>query len=171
MAMPAQLDAESPLGPISDRARQFLVVVDGSPESWVAIRFAAGRAAHVHGGGLILFHVIPPGDFQHWMAVAERMREEAREEAEALLGEVASQVSAYAGLQPDVVIREGQPKEELQAFIEDRDDVFVLILGANAEGDPGPLVDYFSGPLVGSLKCPVMIVPGAMSNEAIDAMV
>ena len=80
-------------------------------------------------------------------------------------------MSAYAGLQPDVVIREGQPKEELQAFIEGRDDVFVLILGANAEGDPGPLVDYFSGPLVGSLKCPVMIVPGSMSNEAIDAMV
>ena len=164
-------NAPVPGRPMAARKRKFLVVVDDSSECQVALRFAAGRAGHVEGGGIILFHVIPPSDFQHWIAVEDRMREEAYEAAEELMRDVAARVYDYSGVPPEIIIRTGQPKEELQAFIEQEPDLFALFLGANSGGDPGPLVDYFSGPLVGSLSCPVVIVPGCLSEEQIDEMV
>ncbi|WP_308910984.1 universal stress protein [Pseudokordiimonas caeni] len=159
-----------PIRPIKKRYRKLLVVVDGSPESKVAIRFAAARAAHITGGGLILFHCIRPGEFQHWMAVADRMREEAYEEARVLLDEVAERLHSYCGITPEVRIVEGEPKEQLLKFIDETPDIFGLVLGAGPAGNPGPLVDYFAHELAGSLKCPVMLVPGNMTYEQVDEM-
>jgi len=156
--------------PIKERERKLVVVVDDSPESKVAIRFAAARASHIEGGGLILFHCIRPGEFQHWVAVADRMREEAFEEARALLDDVATRLDAYCGVKPETVIVEGEPKDALKAFIDDRDDLFGLVLGAGSEGGPGPLVDYFAGELIGTLRVPVMLVPGTMTYDQVDAI-
>ena len=159
------------LGPSLERPRNFLVVVDDSEEAKLAIRFAAGRAAHIEGGGIILFRAITPVDFQHWMAVADRMREEAHAKARALLEDLAARVYAYAGVKPEIVIRDGNPKEALVEFIEEREDLFALVLASSPAGDPGPLVDYFSGPLVASLPCPLVIIPGTLTPEDIDRLV
>lgn len=159
------------LGPISKRARKFLVVADGSNEARAALRFAAGRAAHVTGGELILFHCIEPARFQHWMSVEDVMREEAREEASERLTRIAARVKNYCGLEPRIEIHDGEPKEEILNFIKGEPDMFLLILGAGEGEDPGPLVDYFSGPLAASLSCPLVIVPGHLGKEDIDAMV
>jgi len=162
-------EIRGPIRPIKKRVRKLLVVVDDSPESKVAIRFAAARAAHITGGGLILFHCIRPGEFQHWVAVADRMREEAYEEAELLLKDVANRLNSYCGVTPDVVIVDGEPKEELQKYIHKQEDIFGLVLGAGADGEPGPLVDYFSSEMA-DLPCPVMLVPGNMTYDQVDSM-
>ena len=159
-----------PIRPIKKRVRKLLVVVDESPESKVAIRFAAARAAHITGGELILFHCIRPGDFQHWLGVADRMREEAYEEAEILLKDVAERLNSYCGVSPEIIIKDGEPKEMLKEFIVSQGDIFGLVLGAGAEGEPGPLVDYFSGSEISDLPCPVMLIPGTMTYEQVDAM-
>jgi hypothetical protein len=39
------------------------------------------------------------------------------------------------------------------------------VLGAAAEGGPGPLVSHFAGSVAGSLPCPLIIVPGSLSEE------
>jgi len=156
--------------PLVARRRRFVVVVDTSPECHVALRFASARAAHVEGGTLVLFHVIPPAEFQHWMAVEDKMREESLEDAEDFLKRVSADVTEYCGVVPERIIRRGRAREELQKFLESEEDIFALFLGADTEGDPGPLVSYFSGPLVGSLTCPVVIVPGSLSDEDIDEM-
>jgi len=163
-------EIHGPIRPIKKRLRKLLVVVDDSPESKVAIRFAAARAAHITGGELILFHCIRPGEFQHWVAVADRMREEAYEEAHALLNEVAERLNNYCGVSPEIVIVDGEPKDELKTFILSQLDIFGLVLGAGAQGEPGPLVDYFTGAEVGDLPCPVMLVPGTMTYEQVDSM-
>ncbi|RMB01885.1 universal stress protein [Eilatimonas milleporae] len=160
----------SPLKPIKKRFRKFLVVVDDSPESKVAIRFAAARAAHITGGGLILFHCIRPGEFQHWVAVADRMREESHEEAQALLDDMATRIYEQWSVEPDKIIVEGDPKEELKAFVERTPDLFCLVLGAGEGKDPGPLVDYFAHDHVNDLPCPVILIPGTMSYEQVDDM-
>ena len=41
------------------------------------------------------------------------------------------------------------------------------MLGAAAEGAPGPLVTHFSAG-AGVLPCPLFIVPGGLSEEEID---
>lgn len=163
-------DIHGPIRPVAKRHRKLLVVVDDSPESKVAIRFAAARAVHITGGGLILFHCIRPGEFQHWMAVADRMREEAFEQAEELLAGVSQQLNDYCGVEPETVVVEGEPKEEVVKYIRTRDDIFGLVLGASEEGGPGPLVDYITGTVIGSLPCPVFLVPGSMTYDQVDAM-
>ncbi|WND03694.1 universal stress protein [Temperatibacter marinus] len=156
--------------PISARSRTFIVVVDGSDESRAALRFAAARAVHVEGGRLTLFHAIQPGEFQHWVAVADRMREEAYEEAVEMMNDVADRVEDYCGAHPEYVIVEGDPKEALRTFIEKTEDLFGLVLASNPDGNPGPLVDYFSGPLVADLKCPLIIIPGNLTDDEIDSL-
>lgn len=153
------------------RLRNFVVAVDDSEETLIAVRFASGRAGHIVGGGIILFRAIAPVDFQHWMAVAERMREEAMDETRAKLEDLAAKIYAYSGVKPEIVIREGNPKEELLAFIKERTDLFALVLAASPGGEPGPLVDYFSGPLAANLPCPVVIVPGKLKTDEIDRLV
>jgi len=133
-------------------------------------QFPIHAMSHITGGGLILFHCIRPGEFQHWVAVADRMREEAYDEARTLLGDMASRLEAYCGVKPETVIVEGEPRDALRDFIDGRDDLFGLVLGAGSEGDPGPLVDYFAGELVGNMRCPVMLVPGSMTYDQVDAI-
>jgi len=165
-----QDEIHGPIRPIKKRLRKLLVVVDDSDESKVAIRFAAARAAHITGGGLILFHCIRPGEFQHWIGVADRMRDEARENATELLTQVAEKLHAYCGVDPAIVIAEGEPQQELLKFIQEQHDIFGLVLGAGGEGEPGPLVDYFTGAEISDLSCPVILVPSGMSNEQVDSM-
>src|SRR5258708_30748785 len=108
----AMTDASSP------QERVFLVVVDESEELQVALRYAARRAQHT-GGRVALLHVIEPTDLQHWGAVETLMREERREEAEALLQKLAAEVNALAGTMPVIYIREGRRRDELLALIDE----------------------------------------------------
>ena len=79
-----------------DTAPTYLVVIDQSAESRVALRFAALRAGHV-GARVALLHVIRPPEFMQWGAVQEAMAAEARAEAAALLETVADAAEALAG--------------------------------------------------------------------------
>ncbi len=74
----------------------FLVVVDNTPEMRVALRFASRRAKRT-GGRVGLLRVIRKADFQHWAAIGNLMREEARDEAEQLLQEHAATVTELNG--------------------------------------------------------------------------
>lgn len=147
---------------------KLLVVVDDTPECGNAIRFAARRARLV-GGGVKLLNIIHPRDFQHWVAVEEVMSEEAHEEAEVLLRSMAVDMKRDHGVEPELVVREGNPSGEILALIKEDLEIRVLVLGAGTglEG-PGPLVSLFSGQLLGSLPIPVTIVPGHLAMERID---
>ena len=54
--------------------RKFLVVLDDTKECLNAMRFAALRAEHT-GGAVQVISIIPPEEFQHWMGVADLMRQ------------------------------------------------------------------------------------------------
>jgi nucleotide-binding universal stress UspA family protein len=55
-------------------------------------------------------------------------------------------------------------------LMKERDNIAALVLGAAADGGPGPLVSHFAGSVAGSLPCPLVIVPGRLSDEALDAL-
>jgi len=148
--------------------RKFLCVVDDSPECRLALRFAFRRAART-GGGVILLYVIEPADFQHWMAVENLMREEAREAAEEVLQTLADEVNEWSGIMPEFSIREGRKQDEVLALLEEEPEIRLLVLGASAEKDgPGPLVTALAGPLSANMRVPVTVVPGNLSIEQID---
>ena len=152
------------------RRRNFLVVVDDTPESRVALRFACLRAKKT-GGGVVLLRVNEPADFQHWMAVEKLMQEEAREEAERLLQSLAAEVNEWSGLMPQYIIREGHKEDEILALLEEDSSIRVLVLGASPEKEgPGPLVSRLAGQMSGSLPVPITVVPGNMTPEQIEEL-
>ena len=152
-------------------ARNFLVVVDDTPECRLALRWAARRASRMGDGGLVLLRVSHPPDFQHWMGVAELMREEAREEAEQLLTVLAQEALGDSDLTPQFVIREGDLIEQVQNLIDSDMSIRILVLGAsNESGGPGPLVKTFAGERSGGLRIPVTVVPGTLSQDQVDML-
>jgi len=146
--------------------RRFLVILDNTTECLNAMRFAALRAAHT-GGGVTILAVIPPDEFNHWIGVADIMREEARDRIRAHFDVFSKRMQEKEGVTPDLVIREGKAEAEIIDYIQDHPDIGVLVLGAGTgkEG-PGPLVSYVLR-ASGSLPIPVTVVPGGMSKEAI----
>jgi len=149
--------------------RKFLVVLDDTRECLNAMRFAALRAAHT-GGGVQILSIIPPEEFQHWMGVADLMRAEARERIEAHFEVFAKWMRDKQGVEPELVIREGDPVGEIMAQVRDDPEIGILVLGANHEkAGPGPLVTQLTRSS-GTLPIPITIVPGDMSKERLESI-
>ena len=149
--------------------RKFLVVLDDSRECLNAMRFAAMRAAHT-GGGVQILSVIPPEEFNHWIGIGDIMREEARERIHAHFEVFAKWMRDRQGVDPELVIREGDAVPEILAQIREDADIGVLVLGAGTDKKgPGPLVSQLSR-ASGSLPVPITIVPGELSKERLEAV-
>ena len=149
--------------------RKFLVVLDDSRECLNAMRFAALRASHT-GGGVTILSIIPPEEYQHWMGVADLMRAEARERIEAHFEVFAKWMRDRHGINPELVIREGDPEVEILSQVREDPQVGVLVLGASHEkSGPGPLVTALTRS-AGSLPVPITIVPGDMSKERLESI-
>jgi nucleotide-binding universal stress UspA family protein len=147
--------------------RKFLVVLDDSRECLNAMRFAALRAAHT-GGGVQILSVISPEEFGTWMGVADLMREEARERIVAHFEVFAKWMRDRQGVDPELVIREGDPVAEILAQVREDPAIGVLVLGASHDkSGPGPLVTQLSKNS-GNLPVPITIVPGDMSKERLE---
>jgi nucleotide-binding universal stress UspA family protein len=162
--------AASPAAGETVHQRVFLVVVDDSEELKLALRYAARRAQHT-GGRVAMLYVIEPSDLQQWMAVETLMREERREEAEALLQKLASEVAEQSGSMPIIYIREGRRRDELLALIDEEPGISILVLASSAGSEgPGPLITALTGKFASKLRVPVTIVPGSLSEAQIDAL-
>lgn len=147
--------------------RKSLVVLDDTRESINAIRFAALRAAKT-GGAVQILAVIPAGEIQHGMGVAEVMRAEAQERIEAHFEVFAKWMRDRPGVEPELVIREGDPANELLAQISDDPEIGVIVLAASTESSgPGPLITRLIREMP-TLSCPVTIVPGDISRERLE---
>jgi nucleotide-binding universal stress UspA family protein len=149
---------------------KFLVIIDDTPECDRALYYASRRAARV-GVSVVMLRVIETRDHgQQWLGVADIMRAEAHEEANAMLATFAARSNGIAGITPECVIREGEVAEEILKLIEEDEDVSVLVLaaGVGTEG-PGPLVSHL-GSTAGTFPIPIAIVPGHLTDEELDTM-
>ena len=149
--------------------RKFLVVLDDSRECLNAMRFAAMRAAKT-GGGVQILSVITPEEFNHWIGVGAIMREEARERIQAHFEVFAKWMRDKQGVDPELVIREGEVVPEILDQIREDEEIGVLVLGAGSDkGGPGPLVTQLSKSS-GSLPVPITNVPAELSKERLEAV-
>ncbi len=149
--------------------RKFLVVLDDSRECLNAIRYAALRAAHT-GGGVMVLSIIQPEEHQHWIGVADLMRAEAQERIEAHFEVFAKWMRDRQGIEPELVIREGEAVEQILAQLDDDPEIGVLVLGAGSDrAGPGPLVTQLSRN-AGTLPVPITIVPVELSKERMEAI-
>jgi nucleotide-binding universal stress UspA family protein len=146
--------------------RVYLVVIDESQEAHGALRFAARRAADTN-GAVHLLALVPKQDFSAFGAVQATIEEEARDRAEVLASGAAGELMSESGLMPQIAVKVGDGKTVIDEYLAEHSEVAALVLGAAAEGAPGPLVTHFSA-RAGTLPCPLFIVPGGLSDEEID---
>ena len=149
--------------------RLYLVVIDDSPESGIALRFAARRAVKT-GGAVEILSIIPPQEFIAFGGVQATIEEEARLHAERLVAAAAGTLIEESGLKPAILVREGDGPRIIRDLIAANPDIAALVLGAAASGAPGALVSHFAGTDAGALPVPVMIIPGSLDREAIDRL-
>jgi nucleotide-binding universal stress UspA family protein len=150
--------------------RKYLIVVDDTPECDRAVSWAGQRAART-GATVIMLRVIETHDHnQQWLGVADIMRAEAHELANAALDKAAGRANGIAGLTPERAIREGDVADEILKLIDEDEDIGILVLaaGTGKEG-PGPLVSNLSK-TAGSFPIPVAIVPGHLDDEELDSL-
>jgi len=149
---------------------KFLVVIDDTPECDRALHFASRRAMRT-GAAVVMLRVIEMHDRnQQWLGVADIMRAEAHEEANAALDRAAARASSITGAMPERVVREGEKAEEILKVIEEDEDIAVLILAAGTDTEgPGPLCATIAK-TAGTFPIPLAIVPGHLSDEDLDTM-
>ena len=153
----------------SEQQRTYLVVVDDSEEARVALRFAARRAAKT-GGKVEVLGVVEPQDFVQWGGVQAAFEEEQKARIEGIVSGSVGEIIDEAGVEAAIVIRQGDPIKVVRDFVGAREDVAALVLGAAPSGAPGPLVANFTGHDAGRLPCPVMIIPGSLTDERLESL-
>src|SRR6267143_6898676 len=115
---------------------KFLVVIDDTPECDRALYFASRRSLRI-GATVVMLQVIETKDRnQQWLGVADIMRAEAHEAANATLDRASGRANGIAAITPERVIREGVPGEQILDVIDKDVDISMLVLAANpgAEG-------------------------------------
>jgi len=148
--------------------RVYLVIIDETEEASLALRFAARRAADTEGSVHILA-LVERQAFNAFGGVQATMEEEARDRAEVMATSAAGALFSEGGKMPQISVRVGDGQAIIKEYLAEHPEVAALVLGAAAEGGPGPLVTHFSA-MAGSLPCPLFIVPGGLSEEQIDAV-
>ena len=88
--------------------------------------------------------VIAHAEFQHWMAVADVMRDEQREEAEHLLQELGAEVNEWAGVMPELNVREGRIGDEILAAVEEDPSINFLVVGARPARQEARRADFLA---------------------------
>ena len=150
--------------------RKYMVVIDDTDECDRAVYWAAKRAGRTK-SGLIMLRVIEPGERnQQWLGVADIMKAEAEEAADKVLDKYAKRAKQVGHIDPDRVIREGDPTEEIIKLIDEDADIGILVLAAGTgKEDPGPLVSSVAK-TAASFPIPIAIVPGHLNDEDLEAM-
>jgi nucleotide-binding universal stress UspA family protein len=154
---------------MGESRRTYLVVVDDSTESRVALRFAARRAAKTD-GRIEVLGIVEPQDFVQFGGVQAAIEEEQRHRIEGVVSSAIGEILDESGVEANVIIRQGEAVRTVREFIGERDEVCALVLGAAANGSPGPLVAEFAGMDAGLLPCPLMIIPGGMTDERLEQL-
>lgn len=149
---------------------KYLVCVDGSDASRVALHFACKRAAK-RGGLVELLHVILPSDMQNMFGVLDVARDEQRRDAEALVHGLVESARAYCGVAPFIKLREGRLGDEVIGAVMEDPEIDMLLLGATPESSGrGKFIHWLSGQLGDKLMLPMLLVPGNLTDLQIEAL-
>jgi len=157
------------MGEQQAQARTYLVVIDDSEEARVALRFAARRAAKTS-GRIEILAVVEPQDFVQWGGVQAAIEEEQQLRIEGIVSASVGEILDEAGITANIIVQQGEPVRTVRDYIGAREEIAALVLGTAPSGSPGPLVAHFTGNDAGKLPCPVMIIPGSLSDERLEQL-
>ena len=146
------------------RSSKYLVCVDDTDVSRTALRFACIKAKMRH-IEIDMLHVIAPIEMQAIPAVADKMHEEQRTEAEAMLDELAREANEASGITPNKIVRYGNPADEIIAQLYDDYYTNMLVLGVTPNSNSGrKVISSLVNQFCDKTHLPIMLVPGSMSE-------
>ncbi|MBB3032876.1 universal stress protein [Alteriqipengyuania lutimaris] len=145
---------------------KYLVIIDETEEARKALRFAM-RWAVASGGSVQILAIVQPQNFNAFGGVQATIEQEARDRAEAIATSAAGNVYSESGKMPNIAVKVGDGDRIVREYLAEHPDVVALVLGAAADGPPGPLVSHFSAH-IGGLPCPLVILPGRLPIEELD---
>jgi len=148
--------------------RVYLVIMDDTDEARKALRFASRRAMAT-GGSVHIIALVAKQNFSAFGAVQATIEQEARDRAEVMASSAAGNLFSESGKMPTISVRSGEGQAVIKEYLGEHPEVAALVLGAAADGTPGPLIEHFSSHS-GSLPCPLYIVPGNFPNDDIDRL-
>ena len=70
---------------------------------------------------------------------------------------------------PQITVKVGDSEAVIKEYLAEHPEVAALVLGAAAEGDPGPLVTHFSA-IAGGCPARCSSCPGGLSEDEIDRL-
>ena len=149
--------------------RTYLVVIDDSAEARVALRFAARRASKTN-GRIEVLGIVEPQDFVQFGGVQAAIEEEQRLRIEGVVSSSIGEILDESGVEANIIVQQGEVVRTVRDYLAGREDVAALVLGAAPSGSPGPLIAHFTGHDAGRLPCPVMIIPGSLSDERLEQL-
>jgi len=149
--------------------RTYFVVIDETDEAKTALRFASHRAVKTK-GTIHILALVEPTEIVPWGNVQATITEEAQSRAEDLLLSAAGEILEESGIRPKITVKQGRGVKIVKEMLEQNPDVAALVLGAAPVGPPGPLVSHFTGNGCGNMPCPIMVIPGGLSNEVLDIL-
>lgn len=153
--------------------RKFLVVLDETPECEKAVYFSAARARQT-GSMLTMLYAVEPEGFAHWLAVEAAAREEGERKAEALFRLYGRKLEqwGFTDLPVEEVVRHGDGSEQIRELENEDPDISFLVLGAaTSKEGPGRLITKLVTKGAEAFPTPIVIVPGDMTFDEIDALV
>lgn len=150
---------------------KYLVCVDNREECRAALKLVCMKAL-ARQGQVDMLHVTPPADFQTLGAVADRMREERRQEGETLLKMLADEAHAMYGVRPTPILREGAIGDEIIATaLADANIIMVVIGIAHNHSSRGTLASWLAGQLGNKFPIPLLMVPGTLTDQQLSNLV
>jgi len=143
----------------------FLVVVDETEDQHVAIRYAAQRAKAMK-GKVALLSVVEPCGIEAWRGVEKAVLDEAFSQARERMVKHEAFVKEISGQDPLTFYRKGECCSALMDFIEDQEDITILVLVSQKKnGKRNPFVQHvMSDKGLKKLKIPCTVVPQIMRD-------
>lgn len=152
------------------RPGKFLVCVSRNESSRVALSFACKKAKKSKALVDILT-VIEPADFQPLFGKIDRIVDDRRTEAEKLLAELAHQANEESGITPTLLVRQGKVGEEIIAAAMEDSDINMVIIGISPERNSyTKLVSWLAERMGDELLVPLILVPGNLTEQQVDAL-
>lgn len=146
--------------------RVYLVIMDETDEARKALRFASRRAM-ASGGAVHILALVARQNFNAFGSVQATIEQEAKDRAEVMASSAAGNLFSESGKMPTISVKTGEGQAVIKEYLAEHPEVAALVLGAAADGTPGPLISHFSSH-AGSLPCPLYVVPGSFTNDDVD---
>lgn len=145
----------------------YWIVVDGTPEKELALRYAAHRAK-ANSGRVALIYIMQEPMFQPWGRVQDKIKDETRQKVEEVMWSAANLVFELGGGMCSMHLAQGDRIEQIVSMLNDNPASKAFILASSSKKNPGPLIKYFTTKGIGRMTVPLIILPKGLEADDID---